>query len=196
MFIDIIGWIIIVAAILLVIGSFMKNDNGEKSKWSERAFSIVLAVILLIVGVFATGHTKRVNDDKAAAARSSKLASSKRESSEKASFSKTASEAKNTASSSSSKSDSSGDVAAFKQSVNELASNKGATATVSDDEVEIIVSDTTGESNEDIANEFIPRIQKLANMCDLSSMPFIYIQTQSGDNVARTTITGGIKIYK
>ena len=196
MFIDILGWIIILAAIYVVFAAFKSKKGNSSYKIVSRILSLVFAFLLIIIGSFNAGHTKRVNSEKAAAMQSSKLASSKRESSEKASFSKTASEAKNTTSSSSSKPDSSGDVAAFKQSVNELASNKGATATVSNDEVEIIVSDTASESNEDIANEFIPRIQKLANMCDLSSMPFIYIQTQSGDNVARTTITGGIKIYK
>lgn len=46
-----------------------------------------------------------------------------------------------------------------------------------------------------LANNFISRINTIANMCNLNSMPFVYIQTQTGQNIARTTLSGGIKIY-
>lgn len=181
---------------LYIVFIAFKNKKGKLSyKIVSRVLSVALALLLILIGSFNTGHTKRVSSEKAAAVQSSKIASSKRESSEKSSFSKTASEAKNSSNVSSSKSDSNGDISAFKQSVNELASNKGATASVTDDEVKITVNDNTGESNADIANDFIPRIQKIANMCNLSSVPYVYIQTQSGNNVARTTITGAIKVY-
>lgn len=205
MFIDIIGWIMIIVAVIMVVSAFMKNDKGEKLKKSERAYLVIFALAIVFIGMFATGHTKRVATahraavrSSKAAVRSSKIASSKTESREKASFSKSVSEAKSSTSSSSSSSKQ--DIQGFQKSVQELASNSGDQASFDDDtSVKITVSDdmagNTYDNKKQFANGIITRIDKIGNMCDLNSVPFVYIQTQSGDNIARTTITGGIKVY-
>lgn len=198
MFIDIIGWIMIIGALYLVFVTFKSKKGSAGYKVFIRIIAIGIAIMLIILGAFATGHTRRVTAAHKAAVSSSKIASSKTESREKASFSKSVSEAKNSTSSSSSSSKQ--DIQGFQKSVQELASNSGAQASFPDDtSVKITVSDDmagdTYDNKKQFANGIMTRIDKIGNMCNLNSVPFVYIQTQSGDNIARTTITGGIKVY-
>ncbi|HJE97897.1 MAG TPA: hypothetical protein K8V00_09770 [Ligilactobacillus acidipiscis] len=81
MFITIIGWIVIIVAILLLIGGLSKNQDGAKPSKEEKITVTVLAVILVLLGGYMTGHHGRqVKTDKAAESSSIAKASSKKES--------------------------------------------------------------------------------------------------------------------
>lgn len=81
MFITIIGWIVIIVAILLLIGGLSKNQDGAKPSKEEKITVTVLAVILVLLGGYMTGHHGRqVKTDKAAERSSIAKASSKKES--------------------------------------------------------------------------------------------------------------------
>ncbi|GAW99690.1 hypothetical protein [Secundilactobacillus mixtipabuli] len=56
------------------------------------------------------------------------------------------------------------------------------------------LSDATADKKS-LATELVNHANKLANMCDVSQT-VLNIQTQSGDPIARTTLGGGVKVYK
>lgn len=81
MFITIIGWIVIIVAILLLIGGLSKNQDGSKPSKKEKTTITALAVVLVLFGGYMAGHHGRqVKADKAATSSSIAKSSSKRES--------------------------------------------------------------------------------------------------------------------
>lgn len=81
MFITIIGWILIVVAVLLLIGGLSKNKDGSKTSSKEKISVILLAIVLAFGGSFMTGHHGRqVKANKAAESSSIAKVSSKKES--------------------------------------------------------------------------------------------------------------------
>lgn len=79
MFITIIGWVLIVAAIFFVVGGFAKNEDGSKTSKQDKRIAVVVAIILLFVGGYMTGHHGRqVKAEKAAESSSIAKVSSKK----------------------------------------------------------------------------------------------------------------------
>lgn len=99
---------------------------------------------------------------------------------------------------------------AFEQSVNKLATNASSKLGISnsistkfnnkDSEVTFYLPDSaTSLSKKDkktIATYLFSRTEKLAALSDVDAPTTQFIQTKDYDNVARTTITDGIKVYK
>ncbi|GAX04124.1 hypothetical protein IWT140_01761 [Secundilactobacillus pentosiphilus] len=56
------------------------------------------------------------------------------------------------------------------------------------------LGDTKAEKKA-LATELSDHANKLAEMCDLNVVPYIIVQTKSGDPIARTSLGGGIKVY-
>ncbi|WP_367294837.1 hypothetical protein [Levilactobacillus yonginensis] len=101
------------------------------------------------------------------------------------------------------------DQKAFEQSVNELATNASSKLGISnsisakfnnkDSEVTFYLPDSaTSLSKKDkktIATYLFSHTEKLAALSDIDAPTTQFIQTKDYDNIARTTVTGGIKIY-
>lgn len=64
MFITIFGWLIILLAVGVSVGVFLKNEDGTSYSISQKILTIVVSVLVIFFGLYLTGHSKRVNEAK------------------------------------------------------------------------------------------------------------------------------------
>lgn len=91
---------------------------------------------------------------------------------------------------------------AYQKSLTAYCNNTGNADSVKydgDGGVTFKVDDSTlGDSKSEkkaLATELSHHADKLAEMCDIDIVPYVIVQTQSGDPIARTSLGGGIKVY-
>lgn len=89
MFITIFGWVLIIFTVFWAIGDFSKDENGKAPTRNHRIKTIVIAVLVIFVGLYAAGHSSRV-----ATAKRESISSSRAESSSKVASKKKASSKK------------------------------------------------------------------------------------------------------
>ncbi|TLQ03611.1 hypothetical protein FEZ51_08375 [Pediococcus stilesii] len=193
MFITVIGWVILVFVVIMAIGTFMPDKKDETKMPFVQKF--VFLFILLIVGFFAfflTGHSKRVTVAKEASVSSSRSASiSKKQAKEESSISKKEASSKAVAQKENK------DI--FLKDFNYYLSDKDAGVAKINSTGELLITMPNAVENlsktdfKAISKEIANHARELSDgdQYPIGNVRFI---SQNGGNLARTTLTGGIKL--
>ncbi|MBC6382391.1 hypothetical protein [Lactiplantibacillus plantarum] len=190
MFITILGWIIIVFTVLLCISMFLKNEDGTSNSISQKILTIVVSVLVIFFGLYLSGHSKRVNE-----AKQESISSSRKES---ISQSKEDSKFSSSEDKESSEDDENGKL--FIRDFNVYLSNKKmGTSSIEDGVVKVVLPNSVENMSvadfTALAQEIYDHANTLASGEDYDA-GIIYFYSQNGGELARSTFSGGIKIYK
>ena len=190
MFITILGWIIIVFGVLACIGAFLKNEDGTSNSLSQKILTIVVGVLVIFFGLYLSGHSNRVNE-----AKQEYISSSRKES---ISQSKEESKSSSSEDKESHEDDKNGKL--FIKDFNAYLSNKEmGTSSIEDGVVKVVLPNSVENMSvadfKALAQEIYDHANILASGEDYE-VGIIYFYSQNGGKLARSTFSGGIKIFK
>lgn len=193
MFITILGWIIIVFTVLVCIGTFLKNEDGTSDSISQKILTIVVSVFVIFFGLYLSGHSNRVNE-----AKQESISSSRKESISQSKESKEASKSSSSEDKESSEDDKNGKL--FIRDFNAYLSNKKmGTSSIEDGVVKVVLPNSVENMSvadfKALAQEIYDHANILASGEDYEA-GIIYFYSQNGGKLARSTFSGGIKIFK